>query len=214
MKRNIPLLLDIAKETVEKGEYHTSTIKLSKKISIPQQSVSRILIKLAKEGLIKRKIHGNGITLSLTEKGFLTLREFYGHLSFIFARKKAISGNVIKGFLEGRYYMGLDGYRKQFKTLFGFIPFKGTLNLEVEGVDIRSFLGQSRPVCIKGFKTKKRDFGGLFAYPCIVEGRIKGVVVVPERTHHKNDIIEVIAKENLRKELKLKNGDIVNLEIA
>ena len=67
---------------------------------------------------------------------------------------------------------------------------------------------------IKGFKAKGRDFGGLFAYPCMIEGRIKGLVIVPDRTHHKPNIIEVVAKENLKKALKKRDGQMVNVEVA
>ena len=207
------LLITIGKEVVEKGSFRTSTVQLSKKLGFPQQSISRHLIALEKRGLIGRDVKGKSMELRLTENGFLKLKELYGHLSFIFARKKAITGKIVKGLGEGKFYMGLDGYRRQFKALFSFAPFRGTLNLHVDA-DRKQVLSRSNPVYIKGFKAKGRDFGGLFAYPCMIEGRIKGLVIVPDRTHHKPNIIEVVAKENLKKALKKRDGQMVNVEVA
>jgi len=207
------LLITIGKETVEKGHFPTSTVRLSKSLGVPQQSISRNLIQMEKEGLIEREVKGKGVNLKLGEKGFLELKTLYGHLSFIFARKKAITGKITKGLQEGKYYMGLPGYAKQFRALWGFTPFKGTLNVQIDA-ERRRFLSQSSPTYIKGFRAKGRDFGGLFAYPCMIEGTHKGLVIIPERTHHKPNILEIVAKENLKNVLRKRDGQIVCIEIA
>ena len=54
---------------------------------------------------------------------------------FEFTDRVLIKGKVISGMGEGRYYTEQDGYIQQFKEKLGFIPFPGTLNVEIEYVE-------------------------------------------------------------------------------
>jgi riboflavin kinase len=47
----------------------------------------------------------------------------------------------------------------------------------------------------------------------LVDGKIKGHVILIQRTHYDNSVVEVIAPICIREALKLKDGDLVRLEI-
>lgn len=129
-------------------------------------------------------------------------------------RRVTIEGRVIKGLGDGAYYMALPGYSKQIKRKLGFVPFPGTLNLRVnEKTDLentaklRHFLG----VKINAFKTQGRFFGGATCFKILINGRVKGAAILPDRTHHDANTLEIIAPEFLRKKLKLKNGQGIRI---
>jgi riboflavin kinase len=61
------------------------------------------------------------------------------------------------------------------------------------------------------FKTKKRTFGFIRGYP-VKLNRVDAAIVVPERTIYRKDTIEIISTRDLRKTLKLEDGDEVVVE--
>ena len=74
-----------------------------------------------------------------------------------------------------------------------------------------AFVDGLENVRIEGFKDKSRSFGALDCYKIKVKG-IPAAVIVPERTRHDEDIVEIIAPKYLRGELKLKNKDMLVIE--
>ena len=125
-----------------------------------------------------------------------------------------IRGKVFSGVGEGRYYVSLDGYRKQFIEKLGFDPYPGTLNLKIpkEQLYFRRRLDEEEGILIEGFSTPDRTFGEVKAFRCKVDG-IEGAIVMPKRTHYPEDVLEVIAPVKLRDSLNLKDGDYVDVEV-
>ncbi|MBI5051325.1 DUF120 domain-containing protein, partial [Candidatus Micrarchaeota archaeon] len=70
------------------------------------------------------------------------------------------------------------------------------------------------PIIIPGFKEGERNFGDLFAYKCRIDSKIEGAVIIPVRTHHGIEILEIIAPVELRKSLNKKTGDEVSVDIS
>ena len=126
-----------------------------------------------------------------------------------------LSGTVINGLGEGRYYMSLEPYKKQFLRLLGFEPFPGTLNLRLSGQSIptRKKMETQEWITIHGFSAEGRTFGDVRCLPCRINDIPCGIVV-PGRTHYPEDIVEVIAGVGLRDTLKIKENDLVNVEVA
>lgn len=121
-----------------------------------------------------------------------------------------INGKVISGTHKGSYFMSLDVYHQEFREKLGFDPFPGTLNLEIspeEGKAILDLSGEMR--IIKG----SGKFGDVKFLPAKLNGQIDGAILFPVKTEHSNEILEFVARENLRKVLKLKDGDQTALEI-
>ena len=73
-----------------------------------------------------------------------------------------------------------------------------------------AFISQLNKQRIEQFKTKERVFGGLDCYKIKI-GEMDAGIIVPHRTRHGKDVVEVIAPVYLRGHLKLKDNDTVVL---
>src|SRR3989344_8590538 len=101
----LELLLYIAKKEGLFGSLKISTLKMSKELNIPQQTISRKLREMEDIALIKRTASPNGLTISMDSKGREALQKNYQQLNSIFrAKKTSITGIMKKGFGEGAYY--------------------------------------------------------------------------------------------------------------
>jgi riboflavin kinase len=126
-----------------------------------------------------------------------------------------IAGRVVHGLGEGAYYV--DVYSSRFTEALGFTPFSGTLNVKIIDEDSRSAISrmkQSPPLIVSGFMLEGRTFGDVVCYRVKVNQKVDGVVVIAQRTHHGQDILEVISPFNLRTKLKLKDDDLVTLSVV
>ena len=157
------------------------------------------------------------------------------HISF--------KGKIVTGMGEGAYYMSLEGYKKQFRDKLGYEPFPGTLNVKIEDklyMNSRTDLINYPSIHVEGFKNTDRSFGWVRCYPATIvkdlilhqNGHRSSQNQVPEsttdsnqyimtdvhvllleRTHHDNSMLEVIGPYNLKETANLKNGDYVLISI-
>ncbi|HIQ39352.1 MAG TPA: CTP-dependent riboflavin kinase [Methanothermococcus okinawensis] len=120
-------------------------------------------------------------------------------------------GRVTSGKGEGRYYMSLKPYRKKFKSVLGYYPYEGTLNIKLSEYIP---LDMSKCLEIEGFEYKGERYYGVKLLPAKVskdEFGIYGALIFPEKSHHPKNIVEIISPLNLRNYLSLKNGDVVKI---
>jgi riboflavin kinase len=122
---------------------------------------------------------------------------------------------VESGLGEGAYYMSLRPYMKQFEEILGFLPYPGTLNLRLTAVAVqrRKRLTLADWYLVEGFESEGRTFGKAHCLPCMI-GTVPCGIVVPGRSHYPEALVEVIAPIGLRKELELKDGDEVVIEVS
>ena len=182
-----------------------SSVKLSSLVSVSQQTASRWLSELVTEGFVERKTGA----YRLTKNGEVYLNALVG------AIHSAVTGKVFTGLGEGRYYLSKPGYRRQFVSLLGFMPYPGTLNLRVTDPSSRRSLLTLRAqsgIPVAGFVDKDRTFGGARCYPVKIQGKVEAAVIVPERTHYPDDVVELLSPVFLRKALNLSDGDEVRVE--
>ncbi|MBU2100196.1 CTP-dependent riboflavin kinase [Candidatus Micrarchaeota archaeon] len=212
-EKDFPLLLFIAGKAGLNNSFTASTSEIASELNISQQSVSRKLSLLAKNGFIQRKVLASGNIISLTEKGIKLLEKRKSELERIFSGKKdfALKGKVQSGLKEGKYYIGLSGYQTQFRKFFGKKVFAGTLNLKVNEFELKDFLQQKKKFFIQGFSDNKRSFGPAFLFKVKLNNSVDAAIIIPERTNHPEDIIEIISPFFLRKKLKLKDNDEVKV---
>jgi len=187
-------------------------------LGISQQSASRLLVSMEKVGLIERQRQGRDQTVQLTKAGLGSLAEIYSLLTRVFEPAKQdliLTTTVFSGLGEGSYYMSLDGYRNQFRSKLGFDPFPGTLNLRIRREDLvqRKMMEGFHAIEIEGFANEKRTYGGAYCYHAMINEKSKGAVIVPIRAHYGEDVLEVIAPFQLRKQLRLRDGDTVRVRI-
>jgi riboflavin kinase, archaea type len=209
--QKIDLLLNLAEKCQLFSKIEITTTSLSKEFSVSQQTISNVLRELEKENLIYRKPSYSGIRISFKELGIKNLENYKDKLNKLITNEKQIKGEIFEGIGEGKFYTQLPNYKKQFIKKLNINPYPGTLNIKCSKEEINKFLFGKKPITIEGFKTKKRTFGIIKCYLIKIHG-ISGSIIIPNRTSHKENIIEIISKKNLREKLKLKNNNTVKIK--
>ena len=191
-----------------------SSVEFASHMDTSPQTAARKLKILEDEMLIKRQIVHSGQLVSITKNGLAALAKERNDYQIIFGNgyKKFLTGKLITGLGEGQYYISLEGYRTQFIEKLGFTPYPGTLNIKLDSPSIDIRKGISANMKISGFIKDNRTFGRGSCFNIMIMD-IKGAVIVPERTHYPEDIIEIIAPVNLRKYLNLVDGSTVEVEV-
>lgn len=194
-----------------------TTSRMGKDLNESQQNVSRWLIRMEENGLIYRKNGIKGYLIQITPEGENFLKQIKNEIesALMIKKKIKIKGKVEEGMKDGKYYMSLAEYKNQIEDKIGFSPFPGTLNIKITDMSVirhKEKICSSKGIVINGFAKGKRVFGSLNCFPCVIKD-IKCAVVIPERSHHPFDIIEIISSVNLREKLGLNNSDEINLEV-
>jgi len=191
---------------------------VSKQLGVSQQTVSRLLKTLEEEGYIVRTVKGRGEFIEMTEKGIRAAEELFGSIQRLLSEERGVivlEGRVVSGLGEGRYYMKLPYYRDKIAELLNFIPYPGTLNVQLEGDSLikRLALTKDSGLRIEGYKNEERYYGGATVFRARINGYEKAGIIIPDRTSHPKDVIEIISPIYLRGELGLKDGDRVVIEV-
>jgi len=217
----IPTLVELVKLEAHLSFVPLSTEELAEKTGQSQQSASQHLRQLESFGYIERRRSGPKTAVKLTEAGRDIVRAYYSSLKVALESKPKemrFAGKVFKGLGEGAYYIGLEGYRKQFAKVLGFDPYPGTLNIRLEDSiqteqkkQLRAFDGQR----IDGFQSQGRTYGGARCYKATVGAKkLPASVLVIDRTHYDDSVMEIIAPQYLRGALGLKDGDKIVVSVS
>jgi CTP-dependent riboflavin kinase len=129
-------------------------------------------------------------------------------------RNLILTGKIVSGAGEGAYFTQIDWVSRQCSEKLGFIPYPGTLNLDIAEeffVTVESLEKE------KGIELISPDpkFCNGKAFPVLL-GEMRAAIIMPEekvRVHPKN-IIEIIAPLNLKAALNLKDGDSVTVVLG
>lgn len=190
-----------------------STTEIARKLGISQQSASRWLIELERDGLIERRLG----KLRLTDKALHLLSSEYLLLKSALEPAKlskiSFKGKATSGLKDGKYYLSLPEYRETLRKKLGFAPFPGTLNVEIEDPHKKLRLMNMPGIPIDGFFSKGRFFGSAKCFRATLNGKIPGAIIMPKRSHYGPEIVEFISEHHIRKELRLKDGDAVSVEV-
>jgi riboflavin kinase len=218
--QHLYMLLKLAEMGAYRRIAKISTEYLARKLGISQQTASRYLIELERKGWIQRNITPEGSLIKIEEQGTRELQKLYSNLKFLIEKSYppsvALEGTVFTGLGEGAYYISKEYYRKQFAEKLGFDPYPGTLNLKMStdyDIKTRMEIEAYPAVEIKGFKNEDRTFGLVKCYPAIIDNKIKGALITALRSHYDVSVLEIIAPVCLRKQLNLKDGYKVKVEI-
>ncbi|WP_247010354.1 CTP-dependent riboflavin kinase [Halorientalis litorea] len=204
------------------GQEKVSCSVLADELGASNQTASRRLQRLDDADYVEREIVSDGQWVTVTPEGESALRREYADYRRIFERDASIdlAGFVTSGMGEGRHYISLPGYMEQFIEKLGYEPFAGTLNVDLtdESVRTRAGVAALEPVTIEGWEDDERTYGPAYCYPASVETDDAiyepAHVITPERTHHDEDQLEIIAPERLRDELGLDDGDELTIHVT
>jgi riboflavin kinase len=196
-----------------------TTSYLGKSINKSQQSASQHLRELEEDGFIERIMNGRKFSVKITSKGYSEMVKLSSILKSSlnsFPSFVELKGTLVSGMGEGAYYMSLKGYTKQFKSKINYIPFPGTLNVKLHEKEYIEAAQQFRSldgVTIKGFCDSKRTYGWVKCFKAKLNNSIDCELIILERTHHDNSIIELISKTNIRKTAKLRDNSKLTIRI-
>ena len=209
---------------LSKGGKHNfvnfTTTSLGKEIGKSQQSASLHLKELELGGFIERIQSGRKQSIKITNKGFIELSSLHNLLSKLISRSPnslSITGTITSGMGEGAYYMSLKGYTKQFKSKLGYIPYPGTLNVKLKEKKFSEAISQLsnyQGIKINSFSDGKRTFGWVKCFKSKINNKINCELILLERTHHDTSIVEFIAKNNIRKSLKISKKSNARIKIS
>lgn len=197
-----------------------STQFLAEKMGISQQTASRYLIELERKNLIQRNITPEGSLIKITELGVKEVKKLYARLQFLveaaYPPSVTLEGTVFEGLGEGAYYISKEVYRRQFIEKLGFDPYPGTLNLKLTteyDLKTRAELETYPAIEVQGFKNENRTFGLVKCYPAKIDNKVKGAFISAMRSHYDSSVLEIIAPVCLRKQLNLRDGHKVKVEV-
>jgi riboflavin kinase len=114
-------------------------------------------------------------------------------------------GKIASGLGQGQYFISREGYSRQFVEHLGFVPFPGTLNVQLE----EPFPAEKQAIRIEGFAEEGKSFGECKCYRIKLNG-FEAAVVRPEKSRYPPELIEIIAPVKLRA-LGLEDGDPVEV---
>ncbi|WP_336362219.1 DUF120 domain-containing protein [Halalkalicoccus salilacus] len=205
------------------GEVKVSCSAFAARIDASSQTASRRLQGLEDAGLIERETVADGQWIALTGTGERALRREYDAYRRLFEGRSSVGlgGTVTGGMGEGKHYISLPGYMRQFEERLGYEPFPGTLNVDLdpESVRRRGAMETFDPIHIDGWEDDERTYGPCVCYPAAVTGDDAdgeydaAHVIAPERTHHDEDQLELIAPVRLREALGLDDGDAITVRV-
>lgn len=125
--------------------------------------------------------------------------------------KMELKGVIVSGTKKGAYFMSQAVYRSQFEDKLNFKPYIGTLNVEVNEEDVekvKKFMETDIP------KIKGKDFFGDVKFKkAVLNGKIEGAVIFPEKTRHSVGVVEFIAPESIKGTYNMDDGDSVTINI-
>ena len=204
-----------------KGAIHSMTTittrELGEILNVSQQTASRRIAQCVEQGYLNRTHTADGMLLQISDKGREELLYVLSNLEIVFTPpedKIVIEGSIVTGLGEGAYY--IDVYSSKLKTALGFRPHLGTLNVKVTDDESRKAVSRMKntpPLVVNGFTHEGRTFGDVICYRVKINRDIEGAVVIAQRTHHSEEILEVVAPVNIRAELNIEDNDKVILTV-
>ena len=122
-----------------------------------------------------------------------------------------MKGIISGGRGEGRKFISIYEYKKQFIENLNMNPYPGTLNLKVDENVVKD-LKKSGGIILNGFSKNGIEYGRVSCFPVEIKNE-KCFLLLPEKSEH-NDVVEIIAEENLRNKYGFKNGEELKLNFT
>lgn len=208
----------VALYTNQKNE-PISTPNLCKKINLSQQTISRRILKLEKEGYLERAFLAHGGALKVTPKGYLQLQKVHLNLKNLFIHhhcEDEFEGLLKSGLGEGAYYIKHPKYLKQFEEKLGFKPYFGTLNVQLDPTVyefLQNQLESMAGIVVEGFQDNDRNYGNVQCVPVELwtgnnrDKMVPGALLRIQRTSHLPYLIEFIAEQYIREYFQVEDDN-------
>lgn len=125
-----------------------------------------------------------------------------------------IFGKIVSGAGQGAFFTQLEWVRSQCLTKLGFVPWPGTLNLEIEIKQV-ALIEEMRLKNGIELISPDQNYCSGYVMPASIEGVSAAIIIPAEdvRVHPKN-IVEIIAAQCFKETLGVKDGDSIDLTIG
>ena len=124
-----------------------------------------------------------------------------------------IRGRIVEGVREAANFTQIPWVRKQFISELSIDPYPGTLNLEiVDPESLQNFKGL-KALRGKEITPEDRSFCNAKCYPILINGRLKGAIVLPMVPNYPENKMELISSQNIKQALSVKTGDFLEIEV-
>lgn len=123
-----------------------------------------------------------------------------------------LEGRLCSGLGEGASFTSLAWVERQFHSKLGFLAHPGTVNLNLAGSEwdrARTAIQRADGIAIEpppGFCAAK-------CFAVLIAGRIEGAAILPDVADYPADKLELVAPIDVRRELRLHDGDRVTLRL-
>jgi riboflavin kinase len=127
-------------------------------------------------------------------------------------KKLRLKGTVISGSGEGAKFVKLSWVKRQIAEKLGFTPYLGTLNIKLSEDDVKK-----REIMVKAKSIEispAANFHSGKCYRASLKNYAECAVIVPSVPNYPEDVLEIVAPTNLRKELGLKDGNQIEIEVT
>ena len=124
-----------------------------------------------------------------------------------------IRGRIVEGLGVGRDFTCVQWVKAQFISKLAIDPYPGTLNLEIVGPENLHVFETLKAT--QGIEITPEDpsFCKGKCFQVLLNGRIKGAIVLPVVEGYPKDKMELICSENVKKTLNVGAGDFLEVEI-
>lgn len=217
--QHIQTLVELLVRGARRNYVEVTTKELGRSIRRSQQAASKHLLDLESEGYVQRMRKGQGFIVKVTDKGYEEMSKLFWAMKIAIDSSPSelrFEGVAVSGVGDGAYYMSLPRYRRQFIDKLGFEPYPGTLNIKLAGqayVNTKRQLESYPGVLIEGFNDNKRTYGWVKCYPASINDKVDGAVLILERTHHDDSIIEVISPVRIKDVSGINYGDRLTVTV-
>ena len=124
-------------------------------------------------------------------------------------KEVTVKGKIFSGNKNVKQYVNLPWVRRQIEEKIGFNPYPGTLNLRLQNETSVYELRKLNGITIK----LEKGYCKGKCFKASVMGKVDGAVIFPNVPMYPSDLLEIIAPNNLRKTLRLKDGTEIEVTI-
>ncbi len=122
-----------------------------------------------------------------------------------------LEGQVTTGEGNGKKFLSLQWVQQQIEEKLGFTPFLGTLNLRLTPRSAENKKLIEKTEALKIYPSEKGYCEGILVKASI--DHFECAIVIPQTANYPRKILEIIATQNLREVLQLKDGDKVTITV-
>ena len=121
-----------------------------------------------------------------------------------------LTGKIFSGAGDGEKFVSLPWVKRQIEEQLCFAPYPGTLNLILSEESTKSRKLLETVSSKEIYPVEGYSSGMLYKAQL---GKLECAIVIPEIDNYPEDYLEIVAAENLREKLKLRDGNSITVTV-